>query len=123
MARSARQFIDERTGFMSPKVFEETIELLFSTKKEFSEFTGISQAQVQRYAAGVSQIPKSVALLVLSMGILKRRGIAMPDLEEVGVIVRLDEHGTPSFEMHPDLENEAHAVDDRPRPGRRKAGA
>jgi transcriptional regulator with XRE-family HTH domain len=85
MRPASRRFGEHGAGVMSPEVFEEMVLVIFETKREFAEFTGISVAQVQRYTSGVSPVPRSVALLVAALALLRRRQIPMPDLEELGV--------------------------------------
>jgi hypothetical protein len=90
---ASRRFGEHGSGVMSAWVFDEMVLKVFETKKEFAEYTGISVAQVQRYATGVSPVPKAVALLVASLALLKRRQIPMPDLAELGPPVRAEQAG------------------------------
>ena len=82
VARPKRKYGEGGTGTLSSAMFAETIQAVFQTKKAFAEYAGLSIAQVQRYTAGISPVPRPIALLLVALSELKRRGEPAPDLSE-----------------------------------------
>ena len=72
-----------REGVLTPEVFEEMLGLLFPSKRAFTEYTGISPAQVQRYCTGRQPVPRDVAILITCLAAQQRHGLPLPELSDI----------------------------------------